>query len=615
MSQEQTFEFQTEMKQLLNLIIHSLYTHPEVFLRELISNSSDALNKVRFTQLTNTELLDADKELNIKISIDKEKHTFSIEDSGIGMDKDALINNIGTIARSGTKEFLAALKESNESGKEDLIGQFGVGFYSTFMVTDEVTVETRSSDKDSKGYKWTSKGEGSFSIEEIEKETRGTKISFTLNEKYQEFADEYRVKEVIKKYSNFANFPIYLGEDKINTVEALWQKSSSEIKDEELNEFYKYIANDFQDPMDHMQINLEGAVNFKALLFVPQTAPANLQQFQEAKSLTLYSNRIMIQEDCKDLLPEYLRFFKGVVDTSDLPLNVSREVAQNSPAMAKIGQVLTTRILKYLDKLASKDPEKFKKFYTNFGPLFKTGINSDFSNRDKLIELLRFETTTTKDGEFRTFKEYTLAMKTDQKEIYYVSGENREALLRNPNLEYFKKNEIEVILLSEPVDVFVVPGINEYDGKALKSIEHSDLDFMKKDEEKENAEETKTNKDLLSVFKDVLKDKIEDVKTSNRLVDSPVTLVIGEKGMDTQMERMMKMMDKNFTGSQKVMEVNMEHPLIQNLANKSMGDKNDPMLKACIEQLYESSLLLEGNLKSPTDYVSRMMEIMEKATS
>lgn len=615
MSNSQTFEYQAEMKQLLHLIIHSLYTHPEVFLRELISNSSDALNKVRFLQLTENDLLDNDAELKISISVDKEAKTFSIEDSGIGMTKDELINNIGTIAKSGTKEFIESLKDGNNKGNENLIGQFGVGFYSAFMVTDKVTIETRKADKDSAGLRWTSEGEGAFTIEEIEKETRGTKISFTLKESAQEFADEWRIKEIIKKYSNFADFPIFFGEDKVNSVEAIWQKASKDIKDEELNEFYKFISNDFAEPLDHLQINLEGAVNFKALLFIPQNAPANLMQYQDSKSLSLYTNRILIQDDCKELLPEYLRFVKGVVDTSDLPLNVSREVTQNSAAMAKISQTLITRILKYLDKMAKNDAEKFKTFYKNFGPLLKTGINTDFTNRDKIIDLLRFETNKTKDNEFITLKEYTLRMAADQKEIYYVSADNKDLALRNPNLELFKKNDVEVILLTEPVDTFIVPSIGQYDEKAIKSIESSNIELGKKDNKEEKKEDNKATSDLLSIFKDLLKDKVEDVKVSNRLVDSPATLVVGENGMDPQMEKMMKMMGQNFEGSKKVMEINMDHQLIKNLSSLSNENKEDPLVKTCVEQIYESSLLLEGALKSPAEYVSRMTEIMQKATS
>jgi molecular chaperone HtpG len=608
---QQTYEYQAEMKRLLNLIVHSLYTHPEVFLRELISNASDALNKVRFSKASGASILDADTELAVRITIDEKNNTFAIEDSGIGMDKDELIKNLGTIARSGTREFLESAKDDKTVG-ENLIGQFGVGFYSTFMVTDRIKVTSRRMDTTSQGYVWESDGEGSFTIDATDKKTRGTEISFVLKEEHKDFAHVWRVKEIIKKYSNFADFPIYVNGEKVNTVSALWQRSPADVKPEELNEFFKFIGNEYKDPLDVLHFSTEGAVNFKALLFIPQDAPNTLSQFQDAKSVSLYANRVMIQDDCKELLPEYLRFFKGVVDTSDLPLNVSRETAQNSPVTAKIKQALINRTLKHLEKMATSDTDKFKTFYKNFGPLLKTGVSNDFSNRDKLIELLRFESTATAEGTFTTFKEYTLRMKSDQKEIYFLTGSDRASLLAHPNLEFFTKNGLEVLLLSEPVDAFVMPTIHEYDKKPIKSIESSDLEVMK---DQIKVEESAMDKDLATLIKGALGDKVSDVKISKRLVDSPATLVRGEDAMDAQMERMMKMMNKDFSGSKRVLEINTKHPLIRNLAAKSLGDKNDPMIALCAAQLYESALLLEGSLVSPAEYVKRMVSLMEKATA
>jgi molecular chaperone HtpG len=603
------------MKQLLHLIVHSLYTHPEVFLRELISNSADALNKIRFQQITDKEILDADKELSIKIEIDKEKQLFSIEDSGVGMTKDELIKNIGTVAKSGTLEFLSAIKEQKQALDGNLIGQFGVGFYSVFMVTDEVTIETRHAASDSKGYRWKSKGESSFTIEEIDKPTRGTKISFKLKVEHKDFAEDWQVQSVIKKYSNFVDFPIYLGEEQINSVQALWQKSKNEQKEEELNEFYKFVSNDYQEPLDHLSISLEGRVSFKALLFIPKTAPMGLMRIQEEKSLHLYVNKVMIQDDCKDLLPEYLRFLKGVVDTEDLPLNVSREVAQSSPVMTKINQVLTSKVLGWLEDLSKNDKGKFETFYKEFGPLFKQGVNMDFTNREKLMNLLRFETTKTQPGEMISLKEYVERMKDDQKEIYYISGEDRNQLERNPNLEYFKQNDLEVLLLHEPVDVFIVPTLNEYDKKPLKSIDKAELDI--KDEAKGDEEKLSESlsKSLLEVFKDTLKDMVEDVVESKRLVSSPATLVAGKDAMDPQMERLMQMMSpEQQQKSKKIMEVNMSHPLIKNLSKLNMASSTDPKLRNCIMQLFEGAMLLDGQLESPTDYVSRMNDLMLEAT-
>lgn len=606
------FEFKTEMKQLLSIIIHSLYSHPEVFLRELISNSSDALNKIRFRKLTDTNIIEPDAELRIKIEVDTKKQTFSIEDSGIGMTEEELINNIGTLARSGTLEFLSQVKEQQQQFDGNLIGKFGVGFYSVFMVADEVCIETRHANTGSKGYLWKSTGEGTFTVEEIEKENRGTKIYFRLKDSASEFCQEYKIKEVINKYSNFADFPIYLKDEKINKVTALWHKKTEEIKETELDEFYKFLTNDYESPLGHMHLSIEGAVNFKALIFIPKTAPTDLYRLHTEKSLHLYSSKILIQNDCKELLPDYLRFVKGVVDTEDLPLNVSREVTQASPAMAKIKDMLTSKILSYLQTWAEKEKDKYSTFYTNFGPLLKIGINSDFENRDKIIELFRFESSLKSKGELISFKEYASAMSPDQKEIYYLSGESRATLEKNPNLEYFNKNKIEVMLLTDPIDIFVIPSINEYDKKPIKSIEKADIEL--KPEDKIEKPDDNLSKSLISLFKETLREKVEDVVASKRLVDSPVTLVVGKTGLDPQMEKMMRAMNKDYSTAKKIMEINLTHPLIRNLSKIYLSDTTNPLLRKCITQLYEGALFIEGELPVSTDFVKRMNEIMQEAT-
>jgi len=610
----QEFEYKAEMKQLLHLIINSLYTHPEVFLRELISNASDALNKIRFRMLTDTNVLDADAELKIQIELDKDKQTFSIEDTGVGMTKDDLISQLGTVASSGTLQFLQQMKENNKPLDANMIGQFGVGFYSVFMVTDEVTVETRHASKNSKGYRWTSSGEGKFTIEEIDKPTRGTKISFKLKDDHKDFSEEHRVKNVIKRYSNFVDFPIYVGKEQVNRVTALWQKPKDQVKEEELNEFYKFVSNDFNPPMGHLHLRIEGAVNFKALVFIPETAPPVFMKEHLEKSLQLYSNKVFIQDDCTELLPEYLRFARGVVDTEDLPLNVSREVTQSSPVMAKIRNTLTSKILGLLEDWAKNDKNKYQKFYKNFGQIFKLGVNSDFKNKDKLVELLRFESTKTEKDELRSLKDYVAEMKEEQNEIYYLSGEHRDQVVRNPNLEYFRKNDIEVLLLTDPMDIFIIPNLGEYDKKPLKSIDKAELDLKQEKEDDKEALSENLSSSLIEIFKQTLGDKVEDVIPSKRLVDSPVTLVIGKEGMDRQMERMMRMMNQEYQGSKKILEVNLSHPLIKNLGKKIVGDANDPVLRKSILQLYEGALLLEGDLSSPTDYVNRMTELMVEAT-
>lgn len=615
---KKTYKFKAELNQLLHLIVHSLYTHPEVFLRELISNASDALNKVRFMQLTNQEICDPKAELKIKIDVDEKKQLFTIEDTGIGMTEDDLVTSIGTVANSGTLKFLEDIQKKGKKPEGDLIGQFGVGFYSVFMVTDEVIIETRHAATDSRGYRWISDGRGTFSIEEIDRKKRGTTISFRLKDEHKEFAQEYRVKSIIQRYSNFVDFPIELGKERINKVEALWRRPKDEIREDELTEFYKFIANDFEAPLGHLHLSLEGTVNFKALLFIPPKAPLNLFYDLEDRGLHLYSNRIFIQDDAKELLPDYLKFVRGVVDTEDLPLNVSREVTQHSPVMQKIRSILTTRILGLMEDWAENNPGKYEKLMKNFGPLFKTGLNSDFANRDKILKLLRFESTAAPKGELVSLDDYVSRMKKKQKEIYYITGESRAVIEKNPNLEYFRKNDYEVLLLTDPVDIFIIPSINEYEKKPLKSIEKADIDLTEDKKETEGKKEESLGSDMLDalikVFKETLGDKVADVKSSKRLVDSPVTLVVGKDGLDPQMERMMKLMNQEVTPQKKILEINPAHPIIKNLSRRNIGSSTDPILRKTIMQLFESALLIEGSLDNPTDYVQRMNELLVEAT-
>ena len=608
------FEYQAEMKQLLHLIVHSLYSHREVFLREVISNASDALNQARFRQLTDKDIVSPDAPLRISINVDSNAQTFSIADTGIGMTKEDLVARIGTIASSGTVAFLERLKDEGKPFDANMIGQFGIGFYSVFMVTDQVVIETRHADSGSKGYRWESTGESKFTVEEFPREERGTKISFKLKDDAKEFSEEYRVNEIIKKYSNFADFPIHVNGEQVNTISALWQKNRNEVTDEELEEFYKFISNDFNPTLGHLHLSIEGQVNFKAMIFVPETAPFNFMRGEDLKSLQLYANRIFIQDDCKELLPEYLRFVAGVVDTEDLPLNVSREVTQASPVMAKIKNVLRGRILSLLEGWAKDDQEKYDKFFTNFGLLFKTGLGTDFESRDRLVNLLRFESTKTEKGKFTSLKDYVAGMQEDQKEIYYVSGENRATVELNPNLEYFKKRGIEVLFFIDPADIFNIPLLSDYDEKPIKGIESADLD-LKSDEKSETDGLTENeSKSLISLFKETLGDKVEDVVESKRLVDSAATLVVGASGMDRQMERMMKMMNQDIPASKKILEINPSHPLIKNLAQIHENRGDESLLKSCVLQVYEGALLIDGNMESPTEFVARMTEIMEHAT-
>ena len=609
----QEFEYKAEMKQLLHLIVHSLYTHPEVAIRELISNASDALHKIRFRQLTDKNILSPEAPLRIDLTVDANVQTFSITDTGIGMTRDDLTERIGTVASSGTLEFLEQMKEGNTPFDASLIGQFGIGFYSVFMLTDEITIETRHADTDSKGFRWQSTGEGKFTIKEIERPQRGTQISFKLKDESKEFSQSYRVEQVITKYSNFVDFPVSVNGKQVNTVSALWHKNRNEVTEEERNEFYKFISNDLNPPLGHLHLSLEGRVNFKALMFVPETQPLRFLREEDLSSLHLYSSKVFIQDDCKELLPEYLRFISGVVDTEDLPLNVSREVTQSSPVMARIRETLTGRILSLLEDWVKDDSEKYEKFFRNFGLLFKTGLSSDFVNRDRLLELLRFESTKTESGKFTSLKDYVAGMSEDQEEIYYLSGDSRDAVERNPNLEYFRKGGVEVLFFIDPVDLFNIPHLLEYDEKPLKSIEKADID-LKTDEESQD-DTIAEDANLISVFKETLGDRVEDVVASKRLVDSAATLVVGAEGMDAHMERMMKMMNQDFTGSKRILELNFSHPLIKNLAQLNENQGDETLIKNCILQLYEGALLVDGNTVDPPTFVARMTEIMERATN
>ncbi len=610
----QQFEFKAEMKQLLHLIVNSLYTNPEVFLRELVSNASDALNKVRFLQVTGEKVQSPKLPLHIKIEVDEKEQTFSIEDTGIGMTFDDLTGRLGTVASSGTMEFLQQLKDGKNRLDGNMIGQFGVGFYSAFMVADQITVETRHANADETAWIWVSDGKGTYEIEESSRTERGTRISFRLKDDHKEFARAERIRQLIRKYSNFVDFSIEVNGEEVNSRGAVWHKNKKDVTGEERNEFYKFISNDFQEPLDHLHLAMEGRINFKALIFVPKKAKPDFFRVENLKSLQLYSNRVFVQESCEALLPEYLRFVEGGVDSEDLPLNVSREVTQHSPVMARIREVLVNKIIGMIEYWAESEPEKFHTFYEEFGPLFKSGLNSDFANRDRIIELLRFQSTQTVD-ELVSLKAYVERMPESQKAIYYLSGDSLEELKRDPKLEYFRKKNIEVLLLADPVDAFVVPGIGSYKEKPLKSIEKADLDLEDDpEEEKESGRVSGEALDrLLAVFREEAGGRLEDVVASKRLVDSAVTLTIGKEGLDSHLERMMKMMDQDTGPSRRVLEVNPSHPVIRNMS-RLQNAGSDETVRLMARQLYDGARLLQGELESPGEFVARMTRVMELAT-
>lgn len=609
----QEFEFVAEIKQLLDIIINSLYTHPEIFIRELISNASDALHKIRFKRLTEPNILNPEAELRIDITVNPETRTFKIEDSGIGMTREEVIAQIGTIAHSGTANFLKNLKKDGDHFDINLIGKFGVGFYSVFMVTDEVTLETRSYLPDSVGVRWKSNGKEKYSIEEIERPNRGTLIYFTLKEDFKEFAEPNKVKEIIKKYSNFVDFPIYVNCEKVNTIDAIWRKKKEDVSKEEIESFYKFLTGDENPPLSYLHFSVEGNINFNALLFIPDTPPSYYWRDFFDKTISLYSHKVFIQDDNPEILPEYLRFVRGVLDTDDLPLNISRETVQNSPIIAKIKQILTNKILNHLEELSETEKEKYARFIQNFGQILKGGITIDSANRDRIINLLRYQSTTLPENEYTSFKDYITRMKEDQKAIYYVITDSRSSLHRNPNLEYFLKNNYEVLIMTDPIDSLVVPLIREYDGKPLKSIDKVDVEIHKESEESGALEPEVANK-LFERMKSVLGDRVLNVQESKRLVDSPVTLVAPYFGYDSQTERIFKIIDKNYQKSKKILEVNTSHPLIRNLARILHQDENEKIIDRIIEQLYFETLVLEGELEEPTEFVHGLNEILEKFT-
>ncbi len=614
-SSAEKFEFKAEMKALLHLLIHSLYTHQDIFLRELISNASDALNRVQFESLTNPELFQADLERKIVISGDAQARTLSITDTGTGMTRSDLVERIGTVASSGTMDFLKQLTEAGKPIDGQMIGQFGVGFYSAFMVADRITIESRSVDEESGAWKWESDGAGSFTVEQIERESRGTTVTLHLKEDALSFAEPWRQKEIIRKYSNFVDFPIYVEDKQVNTVDALWQKNKTEISDEELVEFYRFVTNSFDEPLGHLLLHIEGRVDFRAILFIPGKAPQNMYREDFEYGVHLYSSNIFIQDDCKSLLPDYLRFVKGVVDTEDLPLNISREITQNSPVMAKTRKILTGKILGMLKEWALDDPDLYNTFFTEFGPLFKSGLGSDVGNLEEITELIRYESTTTEPGEKTSLSAYVDRMQPEQEKIYFLLGSDRTSAAANPNLEYFKKNEIEVLLLIDPVDIFTVSSLTKYKDHDIISVEKADI---KADGDKPDDSNVVSEKDaslLIERFKSILGDRVEDVIISKRLVDSAVTLVSGNAGMDAQMERMMRMMDESYSGAAKILEVNMDHPLLHNLAAFRKDPSQAEVVERAVVQLFEGVQLLEGVLESPTDFIERMTRLMVAATA
>ncbi len=607
-------EFQAEVKQVLDIVIHSLYTDKEVFIRELISNASDALEKLRYLQLTEKEIYDENLPLEINIKTEEKENTITVEDHGVGMTEDELVENLGTIAHSGSKAFLKAVEESG-GVSDNLIGQFGVGFYSVFMVAESVEVFTHNWEKDGKSLLWKSDGSGSYEIEAVEGERRGTKIVVHLKEDAKEFSDPERVKEVLTHYSSFVQFPIKLNGEQVNKIQPIWMRGKSDISDEEYNEFYKFQSDAFDDPLYRLHFSSEAPLEINALLFVPKESPERWGFGKVDPGVSLYCKKILIDSKPEGLLPDWLRFLKGVVDSADLPLNISRETMQDSALAKKIGQVITGRFIRFLEDEAKKDPVKYEEFYKQFSIFLKEGVASDFKNSAQLAKLLRFESSATEKGVLTTLEDYVSRMKEDQKEIYYLYSPGRESMEAGPHLEAFKARGLEVLYLYEPVDEFVMTSLGKFEGKDLVSADNADIELGgAAPEPNENAMPEADAKVLCDWIKETLGDRVNEVNVSRRLVGSPAIALNADKFMTPSMRRMMKAMRKDADMKQSInLEINPGHKLIKNLA--ALKDSDPATAGLVAEQIFDNALIAGGFLEDPRSMVDRLYRILERVSS
>lgn len=650
MAKEQ-HEFQAETRQLLDLMIHSIYTNREIFLRELISNASDAIDKLHFESLTNTDITGGDTSYEIFLVPDKESKTLSISDNGIGMNREELIENIGTIAKSGTKAFLETLKKAKESGEDvtdkDMIGQFGVGFYSAFMVADKVTILTKKAGED-KAYRWESAADGSYTIEEAEKDKRGTTITICLKKEFTEggeedFTDTYKIESLVKKYSDYVRYPIKMnitteetprdkdgkeieGAEKVkktelrtlNSMQPLWTKNKSDIKKEEYDEFFKHQFHEWEAPMEVFHTKAEGTVEYTALLEIPAHAPFNLYQQDYEPGVQLYSRHVFIMDKCKDLLPDYLRFMKGLVDSPDLSLNISRELLQQSRELKAIGRALEKNILKSLARKLKNSREDYEKFWNEYGKSLKIGLyNSMYSGGDtvdKLKDLLLFMSS--KDGKLTTLKEYVERMPESQKKIFYATAKDKETIENLPQMETLRDKGIEVLYLLDPVDEFAIETLRSYDEKPFHSISRGDLgldDAESQEVKKETEEIGKENGDLMKDIKEVLGDKVADVKVSSRLKTSAVCLVADEAGPSLSMEQTFSEMKNPLFKAQRILEINPHHELFARLQELHKAGKETLEFKDYCDLLYTQALLIEGILpENPVDFANKVAKLMTK---
>ena len=605
-------EFKTEIKQILDLMVHSLYSHKEIFLRELISNASDAIDKAHYESLTNKEILEDEKDWKIKITADKDAGVLTISDNGIGLTKDEAIKELGTIAHSGTKEFIAALQSKEVKDNPELIGQFGVGFYSTFMVADKITVVSRKAGaSDKKGVKWESATDGSFTVEDVEKEKKGTDIILHLKEDEKKYLDEWEIKSTVKKYSDFIEHPVVMDiereqeskldktqkvkvkeEETLNSRKAIWLKNKSDITETEYNEFYKHVSHDFTDPAKVIHYKAEGASEFTSLLYIPSMKPVDINYKEYKIGPTLYVKRVKIIDHCEELIPPYLRFVKGVVDSSDLPLNVSREILQNNRQVEVIKNSITKKVLDTLSDMMKKEFDKYVSFYNEFGRVLKEGVHMDFDRRETIGELLIFPSTKTEKDKYRTIPEYVDNMKEGQEDIYYITGTSLDETLKSPYLEAFKEKDYEVLIMLDDIDDVIMSSF-EYKGKKFKSAIKGDVTLDKSEkEEKEKA--GKKYRKLLDLINDRL-DDVKEVRLSGRLKDSVCCLVGDEGEMDPQMEKLLKSMGQDVPERKRILEINPSHPIFEAMNRIFEEDRKSKVLEEYTDLLYDQALLLEGS--------------------
>jgi len=625
-TQKETLGFQTEVKQLLHLMIHSLYSNKEIFLRELISNASDAVDKLRFEALSKPELLEGGAELKIRVSFDKDAKTVTLEDNGIGMSREDVITHLGTIAKSGTADFMKNLS-GDQKKDSHLIGQFGVGFYSAFIVANQVEVFSRRAGlAASEGVHWSSKGEGEFEVATIDKADRGTRIVLHLKSGEDEFADGWRLRNIIKKYSDHIALPIELpkettaaeGEEKpalewetVNRASALWTRPRTEVKDEEYQEFYKHIAHDYENPLSWSHNKVEGKLEYSSLLYVPARAPFDLYQREAPKGLKLYVQRVFVMDQAESFLPLYLRFIKGVVDSNDLSLNVSREILQKDPIIDSMKSALTKRVLDMLEKLAKNEPEQYKGFWKNFGQVMKEGPAEDFANKEKIAGLLRFASTNGDDGEqVVSLADYLARAKEGQDKIYYLTGETYAQVKNSPHLEVFRKKGIEVLLLTDRIDEWLMSYLSDFDGKSFVDVARGDLDLgnLDSEEDKKAQEEVaKTKEGLVERIKTALGETVSEVRVSHRLTDSPAILAIGEQDLGLQMRQILEASGQKVPDSKPIFEFNPAHPLIEKLD----GEQSEERFGDLSHILFDQAALAAGDsLKDPAAYVRRLNKLL-----